>query len=370
MKKIVYTLIYFCVILTTPAYTNTNTQEIQNNWSNTLNNVVRSLQGEDIINIKKWEEKAWYKKIPLNEGDYYEVLNLLRNRLGEGLFIRNDLYQWNSGGDITFVIGPTDALRRWGGSIFNPTLEAINEGIEHNEPGTLYVIRRTSDRIVLASRVPVEPSWNEPPSINVDVPSGSSTGTGFFVSNNGHILTSNHVIRGRSNIQIVLNDRLVDARLVSSNPTIDLALLKIEQRSNPISLASLNNVNMGDDVYTIGFPNLEIQGMSQKLTRGHINSMTGMRDNPIFMQISVPIQPGNSGGPLLNARGQLVGVIAARLNDMTTYRNTGVIPQNVNYAIRTDRVLQFLESTGINFSNNRSMNVNDISNSVVLIIAR
>jgi serine protease Do len=109
-----------------------------------------------------------------------------------------------------------------------------------------------------------------------------------------------------------------------------------------LPLAPGSEIKLGDSVFTIGFPNTDIQGVAPKLTRGEISSMAGIRDNPRYFQISVPVQPGNSGGALVDERGNVVGVVAARLDDAVTYNASGALPQNVNYAVKGGLVYSFL----------------------------
>jgi S1-C subfamily serine protease len=92
---------------------------------------------------------------------------------------------------------------------------------------------------------------------------------------------------------------------------------------------------LGQPVFTIGFPNPDMQGVEPKLTRGEISSLAGMKDDPRHFQISVPVQPGNSGGPLVDLNGNVVGVVSMRLGDFRALKLTGALPQNVNYAIKS-----------------------------------
>ena len=91
---------------------------------------------------------------------------------------------------------------------------------------------------------------------------------------------------------------------------------------------------MGSDVFTIGYPNPILQGVNQKLTEGNINALTGYQDDIRLYQISAPVQPGNSGGALLNENGDVVGIIVSILKAETAFKVTGSLPQNVNYALK------------------------------------
>ena len=95
-------------------------------------------------------------------------------------------------------------------------------------------------------------------------------------------------------------------------------------------------------VATIGFPNIEIQGFSPKVTKGEISSENGESDDPRSWQISAPVQPGNSGGPLLDQSGNLIGVIEAKLG-LKAAKATGDLPQNVSYAVKSSYALALLD---------------------------
>ena len=109
-------------------------------------------------------------------------------------------------------------------------------------------------------------------------------------------------------------------------------------------IISSRGLELGEEVFTIGFPNVGLQGFNPKFTKGNISSLTGIQDNPRYFQISVPIQPGNSGGALVNDKGNVIGVVVSKLSDEITYKLTGDLPQNVNYAERSSFILASLEA--------------------------
>jgi S1-C subfamily serine protease len=110
----------------------------------------------------------------------------------------------------------------------------------------------------------------------------------------------------------------------------------------PLPIAPSRQVRLGQTVATIGFPNIGFQGFSPKVTRGEISSVNGYADDPRNWQISVPVQPGNSGGPLLDESGNLIGVVITKLG-LKAVKATGDIPQNVNYAVKSAYALALLE---------------------------
>jgi hypothetical protein len=169
-------------------------------------------------------------------------------------------------------------------------------------------------------------------------------GTGFFVTDDGYLVTCEHVVRGATSLSAKLSGRSVPARLIKKDRTIDVALLKVNGAFRALPVKPESGIKLGDAVFTIGFPNPVVQGVEPKLTRGEISSMAGIRDNPRYFQISVPVQPGNSGGALVDESGNVVGVVTARLDDVATYEISGALPQNVNYAVKGRLVRDFLNS--------------------------
>ena len=175
---------------------------------------------------------------------------------------------------------------------------------------------------------------------------GFSTGTAFFVSDDGYLLTNFHVVSDAVRIEVRTRQGKFPAKLVKADRANDLALLKVARGTElfrPLALGASRGVKLGEAVFTIGFPNTAVQGMEPKFTDGKINGLFGMQDDPRHFQISVAVQPGNSGGALVDARGNVVGIVTFRLDDLKTFRLTGSLPQNVNYAVKSAFVGAFLD---------------------------
>ena len=169
-----------------------------------------------------------------------------------------------------------------------------------------------------------------------------STGTGFFITSEGHLLTSHHLIANGRRIEVRTSNGNFPAELIKADPTNDIALLRIKTDSTPLRLSPLPAARLGQSVFTLGYPNPAVQGIKLKFTEGRISSLTGVKDDPRMMQISVPVQPGNSGGALVDETGQVTGMITVRLDDLKTFRLTGSLPQNVNYALKSSQIHAFL----------------------------
>jgi len=171
-------------------------------------------------------------------------------------------------------------------------------------------------------------------------------GTGFFISKDGLFLTAAHVVSDAKTVRIYWKSTDYSAEKVFIDESLDVAVLKVAgiESPQPLALSSSSEVKTGDSVFTLGFPQVQLQGIEPKYTDGSISSLSGMGNDPKYFQISVPVQPGNSGGPLLNNEGQVVGLINSRLDDIETLCLTGSIPQNVNYALKSSFILPLLES--------------------------
>ncbi|MBM3758472.1 MAG: trypsin-like peptidase domain-containing protein [Acidobacteria bacterium] len=169
-------------------------------------------------------------------------------------------------------------------------------------------------------------------------------GTGFFVAANGYLLTSHHVIKNAKSILVKSQSGLLSAKIVSTDSQNDIALLKVEGAFKPLPLVSSRDAKMGATIFTLGFPNPDLQGISPKLTKGEISSLAGVQDDPRHFQISVPVQPGNSGGPLVDDSGNVIGIVSARLNEFVSLASSGSLPQNVNYALKSSFLNAFLEA--------------------------
>ena len=152
------------------------------------------------------------------------------------------------------------------------------------------------------------------------------------------------MVKDGRQIRLVTSVGFVSAKVVRVDAANDVALLKAEGHFSALPVASSRRVKLGGTVATVGFPNIGLQGFAPKLAKGEIASLSGAQDDPRYFQISVPVQPGNSGGALVDERGSVVGVVSAKLNAAATLATTGALPENVNYAVKSSFLLSFLES--------------------------
>lgn len=165
-----------------------------------------------------------------------------------------------------------------------------------------------------------------------------ASGTGFVVSRDGYALTAAHVVKAAKRVKAVDADgRLWDAEVVVVDDEEDVAVVKLRGTWRPLALAA-RPAELGAEVFTVGYPDIDVLGFSPKLASGVVSSTAGPLDAPHLMQISVPIQPGNSGGPVVDERGNVVGLVVGRMLPGSY--------ENVAYAVSVDRMRGLLDERG------------------------
>ena len=180
----------------------------------------------------------------------------------------------------------------------------------------------------------------------------SLVGTGFLISKEGYIATANHVIDNASLIVVRFPFLNLDfnASLVSSNEDNDVALLKIPKikfkiNDIPFFISNQNKFDLGQDVYSYGYPLGENLGTKPSFSDGRISSFEGVNGDSTTYRISNPIQPGNSGGPVVDNKGRLLGIIVSSLDAVASLELADALPQNVNFAVKTDYLIELSEKT-------------------------
>ena len=184
--------------------------------------------------------------------------------------------------------------------------------------------------------------------VHEDTPSGGS-GTAFVINNDGHLLTNNHVIEGCSEITFqIRGSATTGVSLISANTSADLALLKIDSfDANPAKFAPSSSIQMGAELFVYGFPLADDLSAQGNFTNGIVSAASGLNDDMTQFQMTAPIQPGNSGGPVLNRNGNVIGVVVATANQDFFRQQRGTDTQNINFAIHGEVTKRFLESNNI-----------------------
>ena len=218
-------------------------------------------------------------------------------------------------------------------SLYNPTSQPIVA-----DAALLTVHEIIDPRNVPAEYLPEE---------KLDPNSWKGNGSGFFLNQEGYIATNYHVIEDATVVQanFTRNGKVESypAKVVTADPQNDLAIIKIDDPSFknvsqiPYGLLS-RTIDTGSEVFALGYPMADVMGNELKFTDGKISSKSGIQGDARVYQISVPIQPGNSGGPLFDMRGNVVGITSSGLN--RDYFKS----ENVNYAIKASYLKTLMES--------------------------
>jgi len=221
-------------------------------------------------------------------------------------------------------------------------------------------VRPTRKPKVIARATPKKPESARRPQFG--------TGSGFFVSKSGHVVTNAHVVNGCNRITVGDNAKTQSrAALVSTDRRNDLALLKLGSlelasaetkslikklgiRVVPLvahGLLRSEDVKLGESVLVAGFPYGELYSNTIKVTGGMVSAVRGIADNSGQFQMDAAAQAGNSGGPIYDKNGNIVGVVVAQLNKFKVAKATGSLPENVNFGIKASTVRQFLTASGL-----------------------
>ncbi|MEW6254542.1 MAG: serine protease [Pseudomonadota bacterium] len=172
-----------------------------------------------------------------------------------------------------------------------------------------------------------------------------STGSGFFVTADGAALTNAHVIEGCEEAVI---SGYGAARIVATDTANDLALLKVKsaQTTTPARFRR-KHLQLGETVFVMGFPLAGQLDNGLNFTSGIVSSLAGPGNDTRSLQLTAPIQAGNSGGPIVDTSGLLVGVTQAKLSEVAALKSGGSFPQNVNFGIKSDLVASFLRANSV-----------------------
>lgn len=202
------------------------------------------------------------------------------------------------------------------------------------------------------SAVSVPPSAQQPATAPPRPTGGKmTTGSGFVVSTDGVIMTNAHVVEQCRTITVKPQDGPAEiASLKAKDSANDLALLKTSLRLPEIARFRLDRpLRSGDEVVVVGYPLSSLLSREPNVTAGVVSALNGMRGDPRHYQITAPVQKGNSGGPLIDMGGNIVGVVTSKLNAMKIADKTGDLPQNINFAIKADLARSYLDSNGVSF---------------------
>jgi len=180
----------------------------------------------------------------------------------------------------------------------------------------------------------------------------TGNGTGFFVSDQGHVLTNHHVIESCRRIEIKpLGMPAVPVGVIAVSPRDDLGLIKAEVSHIPriARFRVQSDPKIGEQLWIFGYPLSGLITTSGNLTSGIISALAGPQDDYRLMQMTAQIQPGNSGGPITDSEGRVIGVVVSKLNDVALLEEQNTMVQNVNFGIKGPVARSFLEANGVRF---------------------
>jgi len=176
------------------------------------------------------------------------------------------------------------------------------------------------------------------------------SGSGFYINNKGYALTNNHVIDICKQSIAVIDGKETLFRVIATDKTNDVAVLKTDYKSRNFIKINEDGAKLGENVIAVGYPLAGRLSDSVKITRGIVSSLSGLDNNIGQIQIDAALQPGNSGGPVLNENGELVGIASAGLNKLLMAKEAKYIPENVNFAVASPIVVNILKSKKVKYT--------------------
>jgi S1-C subfamily serine protease len=183
-------------------------------------------------------------------------------------------------------------------------------------------------------------------------------GSGILIGASGEILTNAHVVEACRSIKLTFaNGSAESGTLVAHDEQNDLALLRTRRSANAAAVAVFREgppLRPGESIVVLGYPLTGVLATGANLSVGNVSALAGLGDDSRFIQISAPVQPGNSGGPLVDTSGHLVGIVTAKLDALHVARAIGDIPQNVNFALKAQVARTFLDSKFLSYKTEKS----------------
>jgi S1-C subfamily serine protease len=238
-------------------------------------------------------------------------------------------------------------------NIYDATVAYGRNQIKQNGSVSIYrlieelrraIVQSASPNVATVPSISSEPSSMTPAVRQNKVPQTKSTASGFFVTQAGHLLTNAHVVDGCTTIFVKSSGGQPGvAQVIAVDQNDDLALLKLERRAESTAAFRIGRpIRAGESAVVFGFPLSQLLASTGNATAGIVTALAGPLDDPHQIQISAPVQPGNSGGPVLDGSGYLIGVVVSKLSLVL-----GDVPQNVNFAIKASTAANFLDARGI-----------------------
>jgi S1-C subfamily serine protease/uncharacterized protein len=179
-------------------------------------------------------------------------------------------------------------------------------------------------------------------------PKVAGTGTAFAINASGDFLTNYHVVKGCRKVRLRIGGVGEDALIAATDERNDLAIVRVPSSTiEPMRFRDGKGIRPADGVVALGFPYAGLLASSPQVTPGAVSALAGLEDDSRYLQFTAPVQPGSSGGPLVDLSGNVVGLITGRINELAVAEATGSLPQNINFAIKNGIVREFLDAQRI-----------------------
>ena len=191
-----------------------------------------------------------------------------------------------------------------------------------------------------------------PKVIQTDNPNNTykvASGTGFYVSSQGHIITNHHVIDGCKDMKVHSKGKVLETIKIADDARNDLALLKIGETPAHVFALSQESPFPLQDIIVAGYPFGDRVSSTLKFTQGIVSSIAGLSNDYSQIQIDAALQPGNSGGPIMDEFGNIVAVAVAKLSLKKILKDYGVVPENTNFGVKSSAVKNLMEGNGVPF---------------------
>lgn len=182
----------------------------------------------------------------------------------------------------------------------------------------------------------------------------TGSGTAFFISDEGHMITNHHVVNYCNITKVNYFGKTGTAKILAYDRVNDLALLETDIKPKDKFNISNKDAKLLDDIYVAGYPFGQAVSSSVKVTKGVVSALAGLQNNYALVQIDAAIQPGNSGGPIVNMNGDVIGVAVAKLDYKDAMESYGVIPENTNFGIKSSILKNFTSANSIKSSDKDS----------------
>jgi hypothetical protein len=179
------------------------------------------------------------------------------------------------------------------------------------------------------------------------------SGTGFYVTAAGHLVTNAHVVEGCARVTLADGSRL---SVLDVDEGADLALLRnlAASATTPLMLRQGRGVRLAESIIVAGYPLAGLLSSGLNVTTGSVSALAGLGDDRRQLQITAPVQPGNSGGPVLDQSGNIVGVVVSKLDALAVASVIGDIPQNVNFAVSLGTLQALLDENAVEYQTRAS----------------